>query len=395
MAVFAYSAREQDGRRVEGRAEGSSRDAVISELQGRGLFPIQVRESTAARSRTGRIPSRRLAAAYSQLGDLLKAGVPILRALELIGRGKAHPRIAAAMSMVSVRVAEGERVADAMQAVPEAFPSVHIAMVRAGERGAFLEGVFTELGSFMEHQADRRSTVLGNLIYPAVLILVGVGIVVAAMVFFVPKFRDYFQGMELPFATKLLLGISAFLTTWWPAVLLFVIGVAIGFFLLRKKPAMKRRLAAIQLRLPLFGSLTRILAIARFSRMLGTLLENGIPVLSAMRISRDSAGNILLEEAIDNATDAVGGGESLAPPLGKSGLFDEEIVEMIAVGEAANNLPTVLLGIADSFERRTDRILALLLRLMEPVLLLALAAAVLFIFLALVVPMMQMGTQMG
>jgi general secretion pathway protein F len=395
VAVFAYSAREQGGRRVEGRVEGSSRGAAISDLQGRGLFPIHVRESSPVRSHSGRVPARRLAAAYSQLGDLLKAGVPILRALELIGRGKAHPRIAAAMSMVSVRVAEGERVADAMQAVPGTFPPIHIAMVRAGERGAFLEGVFSELGMFMEHQADRRSTVLGNLIYPAVLILVGVGIVVAAMVVFVPKFRDYFQGMELPFATKLLLGISAFLTTWWPVLLLFIIGGAIGFFFLRKQPAMKRRLAAIQLRLPLFGSLTRVLAIARFSRMLGTLLENGIPVLAAMRISRDSAGNILLEEAIDNATDAVGGGESLAPPLGKSGLFDEEIVEMIAVGEAANNLPTVLLGIAGSFERRTDRILALLLRLMEPVLLLALAGAVLFIFLALVVPMMQMGSQMG
>jgi general secretion pathway protein F/type IV pilus assembly protein PilC len=215
------------------------------------------------------------------------------------------------------------------------------------------------------------------------------------MVFFVPKFQDYFQGMDVPFATKLLLGISAFLTAWWPALLLGIVGVFIAFFLAGKRPDMQRRLAAIQLRVPIFGSLTRVLAIARFSRMLGTLLANGIPVLTAMRISRDSAGNILLEEAIDNATEAVGGGEPLAPPLAQSGLFDEEIVEMIAVGEAANNLPTVLLGIAESFERRTDRILALMLRLMEPVLLLALAAAILFIFLALVVPMMQMGSQLG
>jgi len=395
VAVFAYAAREEGGRRVEGRVEGASRDQVIAELQGRGLFPIHVRESIAVRSRTGRVPVRRLAAAYQQLGDLLKAGVPILRALELIGRGKAHPRIATAMATLSERVSEGERVADAMQSVPGTFPPIHVAMVRAGERGAFLEEVFTELGSFLEHQADRRSTVLGNLIYPFVLIMVGVGIVLAAMIFFVPKFQDYFQGEELPMATRVLLGSSAFLSSWWPALVALVAGSAIGLFMIRNQPAMKRRFALIQLRLPIFGRLTRVLAIARFSRMLGTLLQNGIPVLAAMRISRDSAGNILLEEAIDNATDAVGGGESLAPPLGQSGLFDEEIVEMIAVGEAANNLPTVLLGIAESYERRTDRILALMLRLMEPVLLLGLAAAVLFIFLALVVPMMQMGTQLG
>jgi general secretion pathway protein F/type IV pilus assembly protein PilC len=395
VAVFAYTAREQNGTRVEGRVDGASRSAVVAELQTKGLFPIQVREATVRHRGHRRVPLRRLAAAYEQFADLLKAGVPILRALELLARSKSDPRLAAAMRAVASRVSDGERLADAMQEYPRVFPSVHVAMVRAGEKGAFLEEVLAELGRFLEHQADRRSTVLGNLIYPAVLIVIGLGIVIAALVFFVPKFSEYFEGMDLPVATEILLGASAFLTVWWPLLVVLICGALISLAVLRKRPQVKRLFALWQLRLPVFGGLARALAIARFTRMLGTLLENGIPMLSAMRISRESAGNLLLEEAIGHAADAVGAGESLAPPLASSGLFDEDVIEMISVGEAANNLPSVLLGIASNAERRTDRILTILMRLMEPVLLLVLAAAVLFIFLALVVPMMQMGTQLG
>ena len=395
MTVFAYSARDTTGRKVDGRLEAATRQAVVSELHGRGLSPIRVREAVQVRTRKRKIPVRRLARAYVQLSDLLGAGVPILRSLELLGRGKADPRLAEAMTKVTERVSDGDRLADAMQSLPDSFPPIHVAMVQAGERGGFLKEVLGELGSFLEHQADRRSTVLGNLIYPTILMMVGLGIIVAAMVFFVPKFETYFAGMDLPLPTRILLGTSGFLTTWWPMLLVFLIGMVGSWFFLRRMPEVQRKIALFQLRAPVAGSLTRALAVARFTRMLGTLLENGIPMLAAMRISRDSAGNVLLVEAIDEAADAVGAGESLARPLGASGLFDEDVVEMIMVGESSNTLPTVLVGVADTAERRTDRILEGMLRLMEPVLLLFLAAAVMFVFLALVVPMMQLGTQLG
>ena len=395
MTVFAYSARDATGRKVDGRLEGANRQAVVSELHGRGLSPIRVREAVQVRTRKRKIPIRRLARAYVQLSDLLGAGVPILRSLELLGRGKADPRLAEAMTKVTDRVSDGDRLADAMQSLPDSFPPIHVAMVQAGERGGFLKEVLGELGSFLEHQADRRSTVLGNLIYPTILMMVGLGIIVAAMVFFVPKFETYFAGMDLPLPTQILLGTSGFLTTWWPMLLVFLIAMVGSWFFLRRMPEVQRKIALFQLRAPVAGSLTRALAVARFTRMLGTLLENGIPMLAAMRISRDSAGNVLLVEAIDKAADAVGAGESLARPLGASGLFDEDVVEMIMVGESSNTLPTVLVGVADTAERRTDRILEGMLKLMEPVLLLFLAAAVMFVFLALVVPMMQLGTQLG
>ena len=182
MAVFAYRAKDQTGRRIDGRIEGSSRGAVVSDLQARGLAPVSIREATSNPAGSRMLPNRRLAAAYVQMSDLLGAGVPLLRTLRLLGRGKSHARLAGAMERVADRVADGDRLAEAMRQVG-GVPEVHIAMIDAGERGGFLGDVLGELGAFLEHQAERRSTVLGNLIYPAIPVLAGVGIVVAALAF--------------------------------------------------------------------------------------------------------------------------------------------------------------------------------------------------------------------
>ena len=228
MAVFAYQARDGTGRRITGRQEGVSRAAIVSELQSRGLSPISVRESVVSgRQRRKRLSDRRLAAAYGQLSDLLKAGVPLLRSLALVGRSKSDPRQSAAVNGIAERVAEGERLADSMRAVG-GFPEIHIAMVQAGERGGFLEEVLAELSVFLEHQSERRATVIGNLIYPVILLLVGMGVVVSALVFFVPKFQDFFDDMELPVATRLLLGMSDLITGWWPLMLVMIVGAVVG-----------------------------------------------------------------------------------------------------------------------------------------------------------------------
>lgn len=393
MAVFAYRARDTGGRRVVGSLEGPSRTAIIVELQSRGLAPIQVREASAGGAAAStRLPDRRLAVAYTQLSDLLRAGVPLLRSLRLLGKGKSKKGVGPTMNSVAERVADGERLAGAMREVG-GFPDVHLAMVEAGERGGFLHEVLSELGEFLEHQSERRATVTGNLIYPAILVLVGLGIVVAALVFFVPQFKTLFDGAELPPATRLLLGMSSLVIHGWPYLLLLAIGVGGGLWFVRDRPDFRRRIASIQRRMPIAGDLAGSLAVARFTRMLGTLLGNGIPMLAAMRISRDAAGNPLLEDAIESAAEAVGSGETLAGPLEASGLFEDDVIEMISVGESANALPTVLVGVARKAEKRADRILETLLKLLEPALLLVLAGAVVFIFLALVLPMMQLGSQ--
>lgn len=395
MSTFAYIARDASGARVTGRLAATDEQAALADLQGRDLAPVEVRRLRSAPRLRRRVSTRQLATAYRQCADLLRVGMPLLRAIQLLGKSKSNPRLAAVMREIADEVVQGARLADAMSRHPDVFPSIQVAMIRAGERGGFLEPVLARLGAFLEHQADMRAKVLGNLIYPIVLLSVGLAIVVAALVFFVPKFQSFYSKITLPLPTKVLLGASNLLTAYWLPLLL---GLALGGVALTwalHRPGVRRAVARAQLRVPKLGALVSSLAVARFTRILGTLLGNGVPMIGAMQISRDAVGHVLLTEAIDQAVEAVRAGERLARPLSECGLFAEDVSEMIAVGESANNLPDVLITIAETIEKRVDRMLQLFVRLMEPMLLLALAGVVLFIFVALIVPMLRLSAAVG
>ena len=395
MATFSYIARDAAGQRIEGRVAASSAQAVLADLHSRQLAPVQVKEVRDQRRAQRRVSSRHLATVYRQLGDLLHAGVPLLRALRLLGRSKSNPRLSKVMAAVADAVAEGSRLADAMAAHGEVFPPVQIAMVRAGERGGFLELVLQRMAFFLEQQADLRAKVIGNLIYPALLLLFMLTVIVIALVGIVPKFRDFYTRIEIPWPTRVLLGASDLMINYWLWVLIIVVLMATGLWHLRSNPRVRKSIAVWQMRVPKLGPLLSSLSVGRFARILGTLLENGIPMLSAMQISRDAAGSLLLAQAIDRATDAVRSGETLAKPLAESGMFADDVVEMISVGESANNLPQVLITTAETIEKRVDRMLTVFVRLMEPALLLVLGGAVLFIFAALIVPMMRMSSSLS
>lgn len=391
MGTFAYIARDTSGQRVTGRLAGANERAVLAELASRSLAPIEVAEVRDARRRR-RVPARRLAAMYKQLADLLRAGVPLLRALRLLGRSKSHPVLGTVMSEVAEAISEGERLADALAERKEIFPSIHVAMIRAGEQGGFLEQVLARLGTFLEHQAEMRSRIIGSLIYPAMLMIVAVGVITAALVFLVPQFKPMFAKLELGWPTKLLLGVSDLLTAHgWLVLIAFILA---GFAVRQvfRNEDVRTQLAVWQLKIPKVGPLVRSLSVARFTRILGTLLDNGIPMLTAMQIARDAAGHPVMSKAIDEAIEAVRAGESLAKPLADSGMFDDDVIEMISVGESANNLPEVLVTIAETIESRVDRMLNIMIRLFEPVMLLAMAGVVMFIFVALALPMMKMST---
>ncbi|MDZ4756362.1 MAG: type II secretion system F family protein [Phycisphaerae bacterium] len=392
MPAFSFVARDSAGNRVTGRLDGANQAAVLAELATRGLVPVRLDEAGARRVRGGRISVRHLAQSYQQLADLLRAGVPLLKSLRLLGRGKSNPRLAGIFAKIAEEISQGERLADSMARHPRVFPSVQVAMVRAGERGGFLESVLARLGRFLVHQADTRAKVLGSLIYPVTLLVIGLLLVVVMLIFFVPKFKDFYKKIELPLPTKILLGASDLFTLHWPILLVLAALVIAAVMWGVRNAAMRRRATDMTVQLPLIGPLLKAVAVARFARTLGTLLENNIPMLQAMQIARDAAGQPALVEAVERATEAVRAGEGLARPLSASGFLEEDIVEMISVGESANNLAQVLLTIAETLESRTDRMLAVLIRLMEPALLLALAGLVFFIFMALVVPMMRLSS---
>lgn len=394
MPTYAYTAIDPTGRRVKGRLDAANEPGAFADLKTKGLSPIEVAQVAARRS-GGRVGVRALAASYRQLSELLRSGVPLLRALRLLGKGKSNPALAKAWSDIADSLAAGERFADAMSRHPRIFAPVHVAMVRAGERGAFLEPVLARLATLLEQQADLRGRVIGNLMYPLVLLLVGAAVVVASLVFFVPKFQDFFDKLpSLPLATRILLGASDLFTAHAYVIVALVLAVAGTLAWLFRRAAFRYWLATVLMRAPLLGPLFASIAVARFARMLGTLLENGIPMLQAIDIARDSAGNPVLARALDRSSEAVRQGEQLSKPLAESGLFAEDVIEIIAVGESANTLPSVLVRLADTLEARIDRALAMLLRLMEPAMLLFIALVVMFIFLALVVPMMQLSSQL-
>ncbi len=401
MPSFEYVALDPSGARTTGVLSAPTEQAVLAELESRSLRPLRLKEKPVGGLQLpllgGRkVSQRRLAQSYLEMGDLLKAGVPIMRALALLSRRKSQPAIADVYRHLAEHVGDGGEISSAMAERPDAFPRVHVAMVRAGEKGGFLEEVFLRLGQFVQAQADLRGKVIGNMIYPALLVSFGVLILTVVFAFFVPMFGGMFNRLEeagqLPGITAFVFFISDVVGRYGLVTLAVLTVLAIVLMRLARRPDVRRALAVAAVRAPVIGPLNRALAVARFCRLLGTMEQNGVPLLSAMLIAKDAAGNVLLEEAIAEAAESVRSGEDLATPLERSGLFGDDVVEMIRVGEAAGTVGEVLMNIATTLEGRIDRLLTTAVRLIEPLLLLFIAGGVGFVAAALVLPLTRMSS---
>ncbi len=406
MPDFQYIARELSGKQVTGTLSATGEADALASLAGRGLFPVRVdlaAESKAQQRYSGRrVSGRVLAIFYSQLADLLKSGVPLLRSLELLNRQAHAPALKSVLDDIRADVADGTRLAEAMRRHPKAFNELAVSMVRAGEEGGFMEDVLKRIAAFTEHQQELQSRVVGAMVYPLFLLGMGTAIVVGMVGFFVPKFQPIFDQMDergnLPAATTALMSLSEFVGGLGGLVLLAaVVGLvfSIYWYVTTTEEGRLRwdrfRLSGLTLGGKTFGlgPLVRSLAIARFCRILGTLLHNGVPILQSLRIAKDATGNLVLSQAIGEAADSISTGKSLAKPLAASGQFPEEVVEMISVGEEANNLEQVLIDIAENMERHTNRQLELFVRMLEPVMLTLIAGIILFLVIALMLPILQ------
>ena len=405
MPDYVYTARVPSGQQTTGVLTANSEREVLALLDQRGLFPVRIeparKSGTAMFTLARRIRSRYLATFYSQLADLLHAGVPLLRSLEILERQSTVPVFAEILRDVRMRVADGTSLADAMAQHSRAFNELTVSMVRAGQEGGFLEDVLRRIADFTEHQEDLRAKVVGALAYPVFLSIIGTAIVCGLLIFLVPQFEEMFEQQrstgDLPFLTNCLLTTSRFMWSrpvGLPNVVWLVAaaaGAGAAWWWWAKTPEGRLLVDGWKLRLPGAGQIYRNLAIARFCRILGTLLHNGIPILTALKIAKDSTGNKRLTQAIQQAAENVTGGQSLGPPLSASGYFPKDIVEMIAVGEESNSLERVLLNIADGLEKRTTRQLELFVRMLEPIMLLIMASITLVVVLALIQPFLNMG----
>jgi general secretion pathway protein F/type IV pilus assembly protein PilC len=283
---------------------------------------------------------------------------------------------------------------------PRVFDELAVSMIRAGQEGGFLEDVLRRIADFTEHQEDLKAKVTGAMAYPVFLAVVGFLILNALVIFVVPQFKDIFSKLEekgeLPGLTVFVIALSNVMRSYQ---MVFVVGLGVLLvYLFRRWAATeggRRQIDAFRLRIPGAGKIFLALAISRFSRILGTMLKNGIPILQALRIAKDSTGNKVLADAIDQAAENVKGGDKLAEPLAACKYFPRDVIEMVAAGEESNNLEKVLIDIADSLEKRTARQLELFVRLLEPVMLLVMAGFTVIIALALLLPVFKISQVAG
>ena len=398
MPEFAYTARNASGQRVVGKLTAASEREVIGLLGQKALFPLEVSLERAASQtwRGRRIRPQLMATTYAQLGDLLRSGVPLLRSLDVLQKQTSHAGLAEILGQVRSHVEEGSSLGDAMLRYPRVFSEMAVNMVRAGSEGGFLEQALNRVAEFTEKQEDLKGRTMGAMAYPIFLAVVGSTVVTVLVVFFVPKFAELFSQLrergELPTVTDWLLATSDFLRHW--GIVVLIVAVVAGLFAKAKLATDEGRLwlDRWRVRIPGAGKIMLNLAVARFCRVLGTLLHNGVPIIKSLEISSEATGNRVLAKAVQSAAQNISAGESLAAPLAASGQFPGTVVEMIAVAEESNTLETVLINIADGLENRTWRQLDLFVRLLEPIMLLLLAGAVLVVVIALLLPVIKMST---
>lgn len=399
MPQFLYTAMNESGVRVAGMLEAESEAAVLRALEDKRLFPVSVKGKGAAapgaKPRRRRVKSADLGMIYSQLADLLGSGVPLLRAMDSLVKSTPAPHLKELLREIRSAVAEGKSLTDTLRQYPEVFPPLHTAMIQAGERAAFMEEVLRSLSGFIERFEELRGKVMGALIYPAVLAGLGTVVMFAALMFFVPKFEPLLANTKKPLPSEIMFAASHIVRNYWylVALALGALGALVWFNL--KNEAVKRKLEVWRLKIPVVGSALRLLAITRFCRILGTMLANGVPLLAALKISKDATGSNILADRIVEAAEAVRDGKRLSEPLSKGDFIPEQILAMITVAEESNNLDKVLVQIADTVERRTNRQVDQAVRLIEPAILCCVAAAIGFLALGLLLPIFTMASALG
>ncbi|PHS14003.1 MAG: pilus assembly protein PilC [Blastopirellula sp.] len=397
MPEFSYVARNMDGRKVTGSLSAATENEALTLLSAKSLFPMTVSAEKAAISFSRkRVSAQQAAMVYAQLASLVRSGVPLMRSLTVIHDQASNPALKEVLGDVKSRVEEGSTLDEAMAKHPRAFSDMAINMVRAGAEGGFLEDALDRVAKFTEDQEDLKGQTLSALAYPIFLAVVGTCVLTFLLVFFVPNFSEMFERLrsrgDLPMMTEALLWVSATMKTYG----IFLVIALIGFVFYVKAQAQtesgRRKIDLFKIKIPMLGPIFLSLSVARFCRVLGTMLKNGVPILRALEISRDAAGNVVLSAAIQDASENISSGETLASPLAKSGFFPRTVVEMISVAEESNSLDTVLVEIADGLEKRTARKLDLTVRLLEPMMLLVMASIVLVVVMALLLPIFKMSS---
>ena len=402
MPVFEVRGFDSQGRTIKDVFDADSEKALRLQLKREGIFIEQIIEKGATAKRRGeidfskyfeRISISDLSIVTRQLATLIKAGIPLVEAIAALVEQTSNMKMKNILSDIKNRLNEGSNLADALSHYPDVFSNLYVNMVRAGETSGTLEIVLERIADYTENQAKLRAKITSALTYPVIMLFVAIGIISFLFVAVVPKITRIFEEMKasLPLPTKILIAISSFVRDYW-WLLFLVIGAGIYFTIKYiRSPAGKIKFDSLMLRAPVIGEITRMLAMARFSRTLSTLLRSGVPILQAMDIVKNILNNQILLSALEEARNSIREGESIAIPLKKSGQFPPLVIHMIAVGERSGQLEDMLNNVADTYDYQVEARLGALTSLLEPIMILSMGAVIFFMVISILLPILQLN----
>ncbi len=407
MPNYSYEGLNKSGQPVNGSIVCDNVDEAKRKLQNDGLYITLLEQSgTISGSKESgggsllnfnfgskRIKADKIVDFLRQLATLVEAKLPLVRALTALSEQEEDKAFLIVLEDIKEQVQGGSMLADGLASHPRCFSRLAVNMVRAGETGGVLEQSLNRLADFSEDEQDMRSTVKSAMIYPLVLTIVMGLAITLLMVFAVPKFKDIYAGMntELPGLTQGLITVADSLKNFWWIYIIIIVGIISGIHYWKNTDQARIFLDKLKFKMPLLGTLTKKIAIARFSRTFGTLVDGGIPILQALNIAKDTAGNVVLEAALDDVSKNVKEGERIAKPLRASGVFPPVVIHMISVGEESGRLGTMLERIAANYDKQSRVAIKAGMTILEPLIIVLLATIVTVIILAMLMPMLEVN----
>jgi len=422
MPTFAYTAVDTKGKQQTGTITAGDAADATAKVKKLGVFPTSVKQmADATPSTSGTVPTRKKEMSFSlgfgggrvnartltvftrQLATLIDAGLPLLRGLKTLVRQEKNVTLRETMNSLATAIESGSTFSEGLAQHPKIFNKLYVNMVKAGEIGGVLEVVLKRLADFMEKAQKIKGKVVSALVYPVVVLIIAMLIVAFLMLFIVPRFKQIFSemlppGTELPFVTQLVIAISERLFSWtWPIpyIPMGIVAVVVGAKVFASTTFGADFIDNLKLKMPVFGRLMTMTSIARFTRTLGTLVQSGVPILQALNITKETAGNVRVSDAIAKVHERVKEGESMTIPLEQSGIFPPMVISMIQVGEETGKLPAMLEKVADIYEDEVDVAVNGLTSMLEPIMIVLLAVIVGTIVVALFLPLMKIITVMS
>lgn len=397
MPVFEYTAKSATtGQIMKGSLDAPSRDELLGHLRKNRMVLVSLREAPKQINinlpGTGGIGTRDIVIFTRQFATMINSGLPLVQSLNILALQTEHPKLKEVTKSVVYDVEAGNTLADAFSKHPKAFSQLYVNMVAAGEAGGILDTILLRLATFLEKNDKLIRKVKSAMIYPGVIMTVAAGAIAVLLIFVIPVFKDMFTDAQvaLPLPTRIVIGMSEFLQSFWWAVLI-VVGVALfGLQQFYKTPGGQRTIDRILLGFPILGDVLRKSAVSRFTRTLGTLISSGVSILDGLEITAKTAGNMVIQDAIMASRTSIAGGDTIAGPLEKSAVFPPMVISMIAVGEQTGGLDEMLSKIADFYDDEVDVAVSGLLSMLEPLMILFLGVIVGGMIVAMYLPIFGM-----